>query len=65
MGVYWFYSKVGNTRGAQDFIFLFLVLIKEMKGLSDVNQGNEGDDLKIFLCASRDEKTLLRSSLSC
>ena len=33
--------------------------------LSDVNQGNEGDRLKTFLCACRDEKTLLRSSASC
>ena len=33
--------------------------------VSDVNQGNEGDGLKIFLRASRDGKTLLRSSASC
>ena len=33
--------------------------------VSDVNQGNEGDGLKIFLRAHRDGKTLLRSSMSC
>ena len=33
--------------------------------VSDVNQGNEGDRLKIFLRARRDGKTLLRSSASC
>ena len=33
--------------------------------VSDVNQGNEGDGLKIFLRAHRDRKTLLRSSASC
>ena len=33
--------------------------------VSDVNQGNEGDELKVFLCAHRDGKTLLRSSTSC
>ena len=50
----------------QDFIFLFLMLIKGTKGQSDViNQGNEGDGLKIFLCAHRGGKTLLRSSVSC
>ena len=41
------------------------MLIKGTKGRSDVNQGNEGDGLKIFLCACRDGKTLLRSSASC
>ena len=61
----WFYSRVGNTGRVQDFIFLFLMLIKGTKGQSDVNQGNEGDGLKIFLCACRDGKTLLRSSTSC
>ena len=32
--------------------------------VSDVNQGNEGDGLKIFLCARRDGRTLIRSSAS-
>ena len=41
------------------------MLIKGMKGQSDVNQGNEGDGLKIFLHARRDGKALLRSSTSC
>ena len=45
-------------------ILLFLMLIKETKGRSDVNQGNKGDELKIFLCVHRDGKTLLRSSAS-
>ena len=30
------------------------MLIKGMKGRSDVNEGNEEDRLKIFLCARRD-----------
>ena len=47
------------------FLVLFLMLIKGMKGQSDVNQGNEGDGFKIFLSACRDGKTLLRSSASC
>ena len=33
--------------------------------VSDVNQGSEGDGLKIFLRARRDGKILLRSSASC
>ena len=33
--------------------------------VSDVNQGNEGDRLKIFLRARKGGKTLLRSSASC
>ena len=33
--------------------------------VSDVSQGNEEDELKIFLRACRDGKTLLRSSVSC
>ena len=33
--------------------------------VSDVNQGKEGDGLKIFLRARWDGKTLLRSSTSC
>ena len=33
--------------------------------VSDVNQGNEGDGLKIFLRACRDGKILLRFSASC
>ena len=48
MGSSWFYSRVEKTGLVQDFIFLFLMLIKGTKGLSDVNQGNEGDGLKIF-----------------
>ena len=47
------------------FLVLFLMLVKGMKGRSDVNQGNEGDRFKIFLSACRDGKTLLRSSASC
>ena len=36
------------------------MLIKGKKGQYDVNQGSEGDGLKmIFLCACRDGKTLL------
>ena len=51
----------------------FLVLFKSRKHrvnpifylfISDVNQGNKGDGLKIFLYARRDGKTLLRSSTS-
>ena len=41
------------------------MLIKGTKERSDVNQGKEGDGLKIFLCIHRDGKTLLRSSTSC
>ena len=44
--------------------FFLLMLIKGTKRLSDVNQGNEGVGLKIFLCVHRDEKTLFRSSVS-
>ena len=33
--------------------------------VSDVNQGNKGDGLKIFLHAGRDGKTLLRSFANC
>ena len=33
--------------------------------VSDVNQRNKGDGLKIFLRACRDGKTFLRSSASC
>ena len=39
--------------------------IKRTKGQSDVNQGNKGDGLKIFLRVHRGGKTLLRSSASC
>ena len=59
MGGSWFYSRVGNTGCVQDFVFLFLILIKGMKRQSDVNQGNEGEGLKIFLRACKDGKTLL------
>ena len=41
------------------------MLIKGMKGQSDVNEENEGDGLKISLRVDRDGKTLLRSSASC
>ena len=41
------------------------MLIKGTKGQFDVNQGKEGDGLKIFLLARGDGKTLLRSSVSC
>ena len=41
------------------------MLIKGTKGRSDVNQGNEGDELKIFLRVHRDGKAPLRSSASC
>ena len=47
--------KVGEHRVSPRF-YLFV---------SDVNQGNEGDGLKIFLSAHRAGKTLLRSSTSC
>ena len=33
-----------------------MMLIKRTKGWSDVNQGNEGDGLKIFLCATGIER---------
>ena len=65
MGGSWFYARVENAGLVQDLILLFLMLIKGTKGRSDVNQGNEGDGLKIFLRARRDGKTLLRSSASC
>ena len=54
-----------NTGYVQDFIFLFLMLIKGTKGQSDVNQGDKGDGLKIFLCGCRGGKTLLKSSTKC
>ena len=41
------------------------MLIKGTKERSDVNQGNEGDGLKIFLRARRDGETLLRHSELC
>ena len=47
--------KSGEYRGSPRF-YLFV---------SDVNQRNKGDGLKIFLCACRDGKILLRSSVSC
>ena len=65
VGGSWFYSRVGKTVWVQDFIFLFLMLKKRRRGWSDVNQGKEEDELKIFLLTRRDEKTLLRSSTSC
>ena len=55
-----------GTQGKSKILsFCFLMLIKGTKGQSDVNQGKEGDGWKIFLCARRDGKTLLRSSASC
>ena len=50
---------VGNTGGEHRVSPRFCFFV------SDVNQGNEGDGLKIFLCACRDKKTLLRPSTSC
>ena len=45
----WFYSRMGDVRWAQDFIFLFL-LFKEM---------NRQSGLKIFLCRLRDGECAL------
>ena len=39
-----------GAQGESKIFFLFLMLIKGTKGRSDVNQGNKGDGLKIFLC---------------
>ena len=50
---FWFYSRIGGTGWVQDFIFLFLMLIKEMR-----RQG----EFKIFLREPRDGKILLRPS---
>ena len=50
-----FFFKGGEHRVSPRF-YLFV---------SAVNQGNEEDGSKIFLCARRDGKTLLRSSASC
>ena len=57
-------------KGGEDSVsprfYLFVSDVNQgVKGRSDVNRGNEGDGLKIFLRASRDGKTLLRSSASC
>ena len=57
-------------KGGEDSVsprfYLFVSDVNQgVKGRSDVNQRNEGDGLKIFLRASRDGKTLLRSSASC
>ena len=46
----------GRHKMIQDFIFLFLMLIKGTKGW---------DGFKIFLDGRRDGKTLLRSFASC
>ena len=67
--VNWKVERVVRWEGGR-----FLVLLKGEEhrvsprfylSASDVNQGNEGDGLKIFLRARRDGKTLLRSSSSC
>ena len=55
VGVPWFYSRVGDAGRVQDFIFLFLMLIKGAKGR---------DEFKIFLRGRSDGKTLPRSSAS-
>ena len=52
----WFYSKNEDAGKFQDFIFLFLMLIKGMK---------RRDEFNIFLRDSRDGKILPRSSGSC
>ena len=51
----WFYSRMGNAGRAKDLIFLFLMLINEIK---------EQGKLKFFLRSHRDGKTLLRSYAS-
>ena len=48
--------EAGDAGCVQDFIFLFLMLINEMK---------EQGVFKIFLRGRRDGKTLLRSMASC
>ena len=63
-----FQVGIGSLAGTVFFRWEFVPLCKlwnQGGGGSDVNQGNEGDGLKIFLCASRDGKTFLRSSESC
>ena len=50
MGGSWFYSRMG-TQGESKILSFCLMLVKGTKRWSDVNQGNEGDGLKIFLCA--------------
>ena len=47
------------------FYLFFSDVNQRNKGQSDVDQGNKGDGLKIFLYACRDGRTLLRSSASC
>ena len=44
-----------GTQGESKILSFCLMLIKRKKGWSDVNQGNEGDGLKIFLCAHPSE----------
>ena len=44
--------KGGEHRVSPRF-YLFVSDVKGTKGQSDVNQRNEGDGLKIFLCAHR------------
>ena len=58
-----FYLLVSGVN--QHFIFLLLMLIKGTKRWSDLNQGNEGNGLKIYFRAFRNRNTLLRLSMSC
>ena len=50
------YSRMGDPALVQDLIFLFLMLIKEMRRRCE---------FKIFLRDLRDGKILFRSSASC
>ena len=50
----WFYSRTGEAGWVQDFIFLFLMLMKAMK---------RRGEFKIFLRDPRDGKILLRFSV--
>ena len=52
----WFYSRMADAGRVQDFIFLFLVLIKELR---------RRDEFKISLSDPRGGRILLRSSASC
>lgn len=53
---FWFYSRMEDTRWVQDFFFLFLLLMKEMR---------RQYELQPFLCVSRDGKILFYNSRSC
>ena len=50
VGGFWFYSRVGDAEWVQDFIFLFLILIKGTK---------RPDGFKLFCMAPRMERLLL------